>query len=67
MHKNVKIKTGIILQSFSQKICLKGWVGNFGCHVRNMVCNMHCNVNDNILDVSCLRQLTHITGKNKNN
>ena len=58
MHKKCQNQNMNILQSFfHRKYVSKAGLAILGCHVRNMVRNMHCNVNDNVLDVSRLRQL----------
>ena len=54
-NKNMNILAFI----FHRKYVSKAGLGDLGCHVRKMVRNMHCKVNDNVLDVSRLRQLTH--------
>ena len=64
MHKksqNQNMNTFAII--FHRKYVSKARLAILGCHVRNMVRNRHCKINDNILDVSCWRQLTHYRRK----
>ena len=65
MHKkcqNQNMNTFAII--FHRKYVSKAGLAILGRHVRNMPRNMHCKVNDTILDVSSLRQLIHYHRKN---
>ena len=61
MHKNCQNQNMNIFAIifFHRKYVSDTGLATLGCHVRNMVQNMHCKVTGIILDVSCLRQLTH--------